>query len=144
MTFLSAGTVAIAVKLVSVVPVIAVQRGGIDPSLHAALEEMADAAFVVSLPALGICAGAAAAVVLRTSVLPAWLGWFAAVTASLLIANTFAVGGDQGPSFVLFMLWTLITGIVLLRRASASAHAISPWRIAKREAAARVETPSLA
>ena len=121
-TFLAAGVVAIAVKLVSVVPVIAVQRGGIDPSLHHALQEMADAAFVVSLPALGICAGAAAAVVLRTGVLPAWLGWSAAVTAPLLVANGFAVGGDQGPSFVLFLLWTLITGIVLLRRAVVAAR----------------------
>ena len=49
--------------------------------------------------------------------MPAWLGWFSALTALLLIANGFAVGGDQGPAFLLFLLWTLITGIVLLRRA---------------------------
>ena len=116
-TVLAAGLVATTLKVVSVVPVIAIRRGEIDPSLHAALQEMADAAFVVSLPALGICLGAAAAVVLRTSVLPAWLGWFAALVAPLLVANGFAVGGDQGPSFVLFLLWTLICGIVLLRRA---------------------------
>jgi hypothetical protein len=116
-TVLAAGLLAIAVKVVSMVPVIALRRGGIDPSLHAALQEMADAAFIVSLPALGICLGAVAAVVLRNGALPAWLGWFAAVTAPLLVANGFAVGGDEGPAFVLFMLWTLVTGIVLLRRA---------------------------
>jgi len=109
-----AGLLAITLKVVSVVPVIAIRRGEVDPSLHAALQEMADAACVVSLPALGISVGAAAAVVLRTGVLPAWLGWFSALTALLLIANGFAVGGDQGPAF---LLWTLITGIVLLRRA---------------------------
>ena len=116
-TMLAAGLVAITLKVVSVVPVIAIESGGVDGSLHAAFQELADAAFVVSLPALGICLGAVAAVVLRTGVLPAWLGWFAAVAAPLLVANGFAVGGDQGPAFVLFLLWTLTTGIVLLRRA---------------------------
>ena len=116
-TMLAAGVLAITLKVVSVVPVIAIQRGGVQESLHPALQELADAAFIVSLPALGLCLGAVAAVALRTGVLPAWLGWFAAVTAALLVANGFAVGGDQGPAFVLFLLWALVTGIVLLRRA---------------------------
>ncbi len=121
-TMLAAGMLAITVKVVSIVPVIAIRRGGVDASLHPALQELADAAFIVSLPALGICLAAVAAVGLRTGVLPAWLGWFAAVTAPLLVANGFAVGGDQGPAFVLFLLWTLVAGIVLLRRAVVSSR----------------------
>ena len=122
-TMLAAGLVGIALKVVSVVPVIAIERGGVDGSLHPALQEVADAAFIVSLPALGVCLGAAAAVILRTGVLPVWLGWSAAVTSVLLVANGFAVGGDQGPAFVLFLLWTLVAGIVLLRRAVRAASA---------------------
>ncbi len=121
-TMLATGLLAITVKVVSVVPVIAIRRGGVDASLHPALHELADAAFILSLPALGICLAAVAAVGLRTDVLPSWLCWFAAVTAPLLVANGFAVGGDQGPAFVLFLLWTLVAGIVLLRRAVVSSR----------------------
>ncbi len=72
-TMLDAGVLAITLKVVSLVPVIAIQRGGGQKSLHPALQELADAAFIVSLPALGLCLRAVAAVAVRTLVLTAWL-----------------------------------------------------------------------
>lgn len=116
-TMLSSGLVALTIKIGSVIPVIALQQDDVSPTLHAPLQRVADIAFIVSLPALGLCLGAVAAIVLRTQVLPAWLGWFAAAAAPLLVANGLAVTSDEGPAFVLFLLWTLVTAVVLLRSA---------------------------
>jgi uncharacterized protein DUF4386 len=116
-TMLSFGLVALTVKVGSVIPVIALQRDDLSPTLDAPLQRVADIAFIVSLPPLGLCLGVVAAIVLRTRALPAWLGWLAAAAAPLLVANGLAVTSDEGPAFVLFLLWTLVTAVVLLRSA---------------------------
>ena len=81
------------------------------------LQRLADAAFIVAMLPLGVCMAAVAASVLRTRALPAWLGWSAAVTAVLLVANSLDLASDFGPAFLLYLLWVLAAAIVLLRRA---------------------------
>ena len=116
-TALCAGLVALAVKLMGVLPDIVARRGELDGALEAAFTRLGELSFIVSMPPLGFCLAAVAAIVVRTGVLPAWLGWAAAAVAPLLVANGFDLGAEFGPAFLLFLLWTLITSVVLLRRA---------------------------
>jgi hypothetical protein len=64
-------------------------------------------------------AAAVCVVAVRTRVLPRWLGYGAGVTAVALAVNAtinlYSKGGFI-PAFLLFLLWTLLAGIVLLRR----------------------------
>lgn len=56
------------------------------------------------------------------------LGWISAVVAVALLVDGMAgtlYPRDFGPSFLLFMLWTLATSIVLIRRAGVSHSAVS-------------------
>lgn len=128
-TALSAGIVAIAVKLAGVLPAILVEQGDLTPAIAAALTRFGDVSFMVSMMPLGVFLAAIAAIILRSRVLPAWLGWSAAAIAPLLIINAFDLGSEFGPAFILFLLWTLISAIILLRRAvTATTHGISPAR----------------
>lgn len=126
-TALSAGIVAIAVKLAGVLPAILVEQGELTPAIAEALTRFGDVSFMVSMMPLGVFLAAVAAVILRSRVLPAWLGWSAAAIAPLLVANAFDLGSEFGPAFILFLLWTLISAVILLRRAvTAATHGISP------------------
>jgi hypothetical protein len=110
------GVAAVTIKLASTGPAVAARQDGLSPALHDALQQVNDVSFIVTMLPLGLCMGAVAAVVLRTHVLPAWLGWMAAVLAPLLIANGLALSSQEGPAFLLFLLWILLAAIVLLRR----------------------------
>ena len=55
-------------------------------------------------------------IALRERVLPRWLGIFTGVTAVALAVNAGFVFASFVPALLLFLLWTLITSIVLLRR----------------------------
>ena len=125
-TALSAAMVAIAVKLAGVLPAILVEQGELPPAIAGALTRFGDVSFMVSMMPLGVFLAAAAAVIVRSRVLPAALGWSAAGIAPLLVANAFDLGSEFGPAFILFLLWTLISAIILLRRAvTATTHVIS-------------------
>lgn len=125
-TALSAAIVAIAVKLAGVLPAILVEQGELPPAIAGALTRFGDVSFMVSMMPLGVFLAAAAAVIVRSRVLPAALGWSAAGIAPLLVANAFDLGADFGPAFMLFLLWTLIAATVLLRRAvTAGSQAIT-------------------
>jgi hypothetical protein len=113
-TALAAGVVGLAIKLGSGAVDIAGQAAGIDPRVHGTLEDVSSGAFVLSMVPLALVAASAAVVALRTGVLPRWLGWLAAVTAAALVANGLFL--HDGPGFVLFLVWTAITGAVLTRR----------------------------
>ena len=65
---------------------------------------------------LAVCCAAVAVIALRESVLPRWLGIFAAATAVALAVNAGFVFAGFVPALLLFLLWTLVTGIVLIRR----------------------------
>jgi hypothetical protein len=119
-TAMGAGVVAIAVKLAGVLPAILVVQGDLTPAVADGFTRFGDVSFMVSMIPLGFFLGAVAAIVVRSRLLPVWLGWSAAAIAPLLVANGFDLGSEFGPAFLLFLLWTLITAIVLLRRAVVS------------------------
>lgn len=120
-TALCAGILAIAVKLGGILPAILVEQGGLAPPVADAFTRFGEVSFMLSMMPLGAFLAAVAASAIRTRALPAWLGWSAAAIAPLLVANALDLGSGFGPAFLLFLLWTLTTAIVLLRGATATA-----------------------
>ena len=59
---------------------------------------------------------ATAIVAFRTRALPRWLSAGAAVTAATLAVNGGFLGSNSVPALLLFVLWTLLTSVYLLRR----------------------------
>jgi hypothetical protein len=114
------GVSGVLLKLASHAPELAIHRDGIakGTQLYKALDNSAGAATLVSLYPLAICCAAVAVIALRQRVLPRWLGIFAAVTAVALAVNAGFVYASFVPALLLFLLWTLVTSIVLLRRTS--------------------------
>jgi hypothetical protein len=115
---LVAGVSGVLLKLASHAPELAIHRDGIakGTQLYKALDNTAGAATLMSLYPLAICCAAVAAIALRERVLPRWLGVFAAVTAVALVVNAGFVYASFVPALLLFLLWTLVTSMVLLRR----------------------------
>ncbi|MFL5962732.1 MAG: hypothetical protein ACJ757_07565 [Gaiellaceae bacterium] len=115
---LVAGVSGILLKLSSHAPELAIHRDGIakGTQLYKALDNTAGAATLMSLYPLAVFCAAVAAIALREHVLPRWLGIFAAVTAAALAVNAGFVFASFAPALLLFLLWTLVTSIVLLRR----------------------------
>jgi hypothetical protein len=116
---LVAGASGVLLKLASHAPELAIHRDGIakGTELYKALDDTAGAATLMSLYPLAVCCAAVAVIALREHVLPRWLGTFAAVTAVALAVNAAFVYASFVPALLLFLLWTLVTSIVLLRRA---------------------------
>ncbi|MGY1770056.1 hypothetical protein [Blastococcus sp. SYSU D00813] len=110
-----------------------------DPAVFTTLAVLNDWVGFAGVPAgAALFLGVAAAVV-ATRTLPHWLGWWAAVVAVLLIVSLGGVfqedfddvglGWAAFPAFILMMLWTLATAVLLLRHAGrpmASRHAAAP------------------
>jgi hypothetical protein len=119
-TALVAGVSGVLLKLASHAPELAIHRDGIakGTQLYKALDNSAGAATLVSLYPLAICCAAVAVVALRQRVFPRWLGIFTAVTAVALAVNAGFVYASFVPALLLFLLWTLVTSIVLLRQTS--------------------------
>lgn len=115
---LVAGVAGILLKLTSHAPELAIHHHHVakGTQLYKALDDVAGGATVVSLYPLALCCAAVAAVALREHVLPRWLGVFAALTAVALAVNAGFLYAGFVPALLLFMLWTLVTSIVLLRR----------------------------
>jgi hypothetical protein len=118
-TALLGGVSGVVLKLASHAPELAIHREHIakGTQLYKALDNTAGAATLMSLYPLAICCAAVAAIALRERVLPRWVGIFAAITALALAINAGFVFAGFVPAFLLFLLWTLVTGVVLLRRA---------------------------
>lgn len=129
---LSAGILAVAVKIASVPPTLVADlwaRDGVDPRVLGMLFDMGNVAFDLFLAAMALAVAAVAAVAIPTRALPRWLGWGTAVTASALVANVaFAYKtADFSPAMLLFLLWTLVTSVALVRRAGpATAPVVAP------------------
>ena len=117
---LVAGVSGVLLKLASHAPELAIHRDGIvkGTQLYKALDNSAGAATLVSLYPLAICCAAVAVIALRERVFPRWLGIFAAVTAAALAVNAGFLYASFVPALLLFLLWTFVTSIVLLRRTS--------------------------
>lgn len=112
------GLSGVLLKLISHVPELAIHQDHLAKGtpLYKALDHMAGAATTLSLYPLAICLSAVAIIALRTHVLPRWIAAFAAVTAIALVINGGFVFASFMPALLLFLLWTLVTGVVLLRR----------------------------
>jgi hypothetical protein len=119
-TAVGAGLVALAVKLASFAPFIAARGAEAGTQIEGALVAMNDASFMLTLAPLGVMVAATSAIVLKTSVLPVWIGWAGAVTACALIVNSTFLEAEFGPAFLLFLLWTVLTSAIMTRRAGAA------------------------
>ena len=115
---LVAGTSGVLLKLVSHAPELAIHQDHIAKGtpLYKALDHTAGAATTLCLYPLAIYAAAVAIIVLREQVLPRWVGLFAVLTAAALVVNGAFVFAGFVPALLLFLLWTLVTAIVVLRR----------------------------
>jgi hypothetical protein len=115
-----AGLVSVGVKIASFPAAIAAfYRGqeGMDSHLAAALLDMNEVSFVLTWAIDAALLAATAVVVLRTGVLPRWLGWSAAaLSPALLVGVAFATSFGFIP-YVLTTLWIVATSIVLIHRA---------------------------
>lgn len=124
---LTGGSIGIGVKLVSIVPELAVHRAHIadGTQLHKVLQEMAGGATVLCLYPLAVFCSATAIVALRTRVLPRWLGAGAAVTAAALVVNGGFFEASFVPALLLFLVWTFTASVYLVRRSSHEAVRVS-------------------
>jgi hypothetical protein len=115
---LVAGVTGVTLKLASHAPELALHHDHIakGTQLYKLVDDIAGAATLMSLYPLAICSAAIAAIVLRECILPRWIGVFAALTAIALAVNGAFVYASFVPALLLFLLWTLFTGIVLYRR----------------------------
>jgi hypothetical protein len=113
---LAAGLVDVTIKIGSIAPGKAAQRLEEGSTLEQALSDMNNIAFILTLLPLGVMMAAVALVTLRHGGLPRPLGWLAAVAAPLLLVNGMFLDSEFGPAFLLFMLWVLLTSVVLTIR----------------------------
>ena len=128
---LAMGLLSAVVKLASGAPMFALlwrADNGISDGLAAAMTDMNGAAFVLTWAIDSIMLAAAGGVILSTRCLPRWLGWWALVTAPLLLATVpFAFSGP--PTFLLALIWIVATSITLVVRGDRE-PAIAPAGIA--------------
>lgn len=127
-TAFGAGLVALAVKLASFAPFIAARGAAAGTPIKGALIAMNNASFILTLAPLGVMVAAASVLIIRTGALPVWLGWASAVTACALLVNSAFLNAEFGPAFILFLLWTILTSAIMIRRAGRTSveTAISP------------------
>lgn len=124
-TAFGAGLLALTIKLGNAAPSYAARDLEEGP-LHTALHTMNSVAFVLSMLPLGVLVAAVAILVLKTRVLPMWLGWVSAATAPVLLVNGTFFESEFVPAFLLFALWMVLTSTVLTLRASrVNEHAAS-------------------
>jgi hypothetical protein len=124
---LAGGITGIGLKLVSIVPELAIHRAQIadGTQLHKALQEMAGGATVLCLYPLALFCAATAIVVLRTGLLPRWLGAGTAVTAAALVVNGGFLEASFVPALLLFLIWTFVASVYLVRRSSRGVARVS-------------------
>ena len=117
-TALAAGITGIMLKLGSGAPELAAHTAHLTAGtqLNTAIEAIADGATVLSLYPLAVFCAATAIVAFRTRALPRWLSVGAAVTAAALAINGGFLGTGSVPALLLFVVWTLLTSVHLLRR----------------------------
>jgi hypothetical protein len=123
-TVLAGGLLSAAIKISSFPAAFAAlwrAKQGVEPQLAATLLDMNNAAFVLSWAADALMVGAAAILILRTSVLPRWLGWSGAAITVILLASVPVASKAPPLGFLLTILWIVATSVVLARRAESRA-----------------------
>jgi hypothetical protein len=115
----AAGVAGITLKIVSVLPALALHRAHVadGAAVHRVFDAFDDGATVISLFPLAVCCGAVALSAVRTGALPRWLGWGSAVTAVALAVNGCFLEASFVPGLLLFVAWSLVTSVHLVRRA---------------------------
>ena len=74
---------------------------------------MNSVAFMVTMLPIGVMLAAVAIVILKTRILPLWLGLLAAITSPACVINGMFLDAQFGPAFLLFLLWVTIASIVM-------------------------------
>lgn len=117
-TALATGITGIVLKLGSGAPELAMYKAHLSAGtqLNTAINAIGDGATVICLYPLAVFCAATAIVAFRTRALPRWLAVGAAVTAAALAINGAFLGTDSVPALLLFLLWTLLASVHLLRR----------------------------
>jgi len=117
-TALVAGTVGITLKIISVVPALALHHAHIadGTELHRVFDALDNGATVIALYPLAIACAAIAAAALRTAALPRWLAVGAALTALALAVNGAFLEASFVPALLLFIAWTFAASIHLSRK----------------------------
>ena len=78
---------------------------------------MNSVAFIVAMLPIGVMMASVAVVILKTRVLPLWIGLLAAITAPACWVNGMFLDAEFGPAFLLFLLWVTVASVVLTLRA---------------------------
>lgn len=123
-TAFAAGLAAVVIKLVSVVPEIAARGLEPDSPIDKAFVSLGDAAFIVALFPLAVFFAATGALILASGLLPRWLGVAAVVTAAALAVNACFIDASFGPAFLLYLAWTLVASVVLVRTPGSSTRVV--------------------
>jgi hypothetical protein len=117
-TACASGLVGITIKIVSVMPALALHRAHVadGTQLHKLFDGFDNGATVIALYPLAIFCAATAAVALRTGALPRWLAGGAAITAVALAVNGVFLEASFVPALLLFVAWNLAASVVLTLR----------------------------
>ena len=115
---LAAGVTGIVLKLGSGAPELALHKAHLitGTQLYNAVDAIAGGATVLSLFPLAVFCAATAILAFRTRALPRWLGAGAVITAAALAVNGAFLSTGSVPALLLFLLWTLLASVHLLRR----------------------------
>jgi len=113
----AAGVAGIVIKMASGAPEVALHEAGLRSGTPAyeALSKLAEATTVISLVPLAVFCGLTAVVALGSGTLPRWLAIGSGVTAVALVGNSLVVGASFVPAVLVFLLWSLLTSIHLVR-----------------------------
>ena len=117
-TALAAGITGIVLKLASGVPDLAIHRThlAVGSQLNTAFGAIGDGLTVLALYPLALFCAATAIIAFRTRALPRWLSAGAAISAVALVINGAILGADSVPALLLFLLWTVLASVYLLRQ----------------------------
>jgi hypothetical protein len=117
-TAFAAGITGIVLKLGSGAPELAMHKAHLiaGTQLNSAISAIGDGVTVICLYPLAVFCAATAIVAFRSRALPRWLAICATVTAAALAVNGVFLGTDAVPALLLFLLWTLLASVHLLRR----------------------------
>lgn len=117
-TAFASGLVGITLKIVSVMPALALHRAHVadGTDLHRLFDALDNGATVIALYPFAIFCAATAAVALRAGALPRWLAAGAATTAAALAVNGAFLEASFVPALLLFILWNLAASLSLLYR----------------------------
>lgn len=110
---LAGGVAGVSVKLATALPLVAVwlRPEALDPAVAGIVLDLGSVGFAAAGALLALVAGGVAA----AGVLPRWLGVLGWVAAAALVAQIPLFRQEFGLGFMLFMVWMLAAGIVLLR-----------------------------